>query len=151
MKNIIIILLLSLSFSGLAQKPEAWKPEPWRVITLYSTSIILNAVGDGLNDSGHKDWGHACNATSIGLLVTSPFIIDYDKSKWGYYLTSYVGLRYSLFDASYNLSRGLPYDYIGKTATVDKVFGKVPANFRTFTKGISLIVSVSLPITKVRR
>lgn len=146
MKKTLIILLLLISISASAQKKEAWK-----VITVYSSSIILNAVGDGLNDSGHKDWGHACNAASIGFLLTSPFIIDYDKSKWGYYLTSYVGLRFAMFDASYNLSRSLPYNYVGVTAPTDKMLQNMPRNLITFSKGISLSIGIITPITKIKK
>jgi len=113
MKKLLIILLLLLAGNIYCQKSDAWK-----VIGIYSSSIVLNAVGDGLNDSGQKTWGHLCNATSIGLLLTSPFVIDYNKSKWGYYLTSYVSLRIALFDYSYNLTRGLPLNYIGGTSTL---------------------------------
>jgi len=68
-KNIIaLFLVLLLTFSLSAQKREAWK-----IVGLYSSSIMLDAVGDGLNDSGHKELGHACNAMSTAILITSPF------------------------------------------------------------------------------
>ena len=94
MKKLIIILLSIVCIQLSAQKRDAWK-----IITIYTSSIGLDAIGDRLNDSGTKTWGHVCNATSIGILLTSPFIIDYDKSKWGYYLTSYVALRIAFFSA----------------------------------------------------
>jgi hypothetical protein len=120
--------------------------EALRTILVYSGSIILNGIGDGLNNSNHKTWGHTCNAASIGVLLASPFIIHYDKSKWYGYILDYAFLRYSLFDASYNMSRGLRYDYIGTTAGTDIIFHKAPANFRTFSKGLSMIIGISLPI-----
>ena len=137
MKKLLTILLLSSVFTTCFSQPDIktdyfdntikieQKSQAWKVITLYSGAIILNAVGDGLNDSGEKQWGHFCNAASVGILLTSPFIIDYEKSKWGWYLTSYVGLRIALFDYSYNLSRDLPLNYIGGTSTWDKVLGKM--------------------------
>jgi len=128
-------------------KPEKIiKNEALKTILLYSGSIILNGVGDGLNNNNHKTWGHTCNALSIGTLLVSPFIIHYDKSKWYGYILDYAFLRYSLFDASYNIASGQRYNYIGTTAGTDIIFRKAPTNFRTFTKGISLIVGIALPI-----
>ena len=124
--------------------------EALKTILLYSGSIILNGVGDGLNNSGHKTWGHTCNALSIGTLVASPFIINYDKSKWYGYILDYCFLRYSLFDASYNIANGQKFDYIGTTAGTDIIFHKAPAGFRTFTKGISMTVGIFLPINNYK-
>ena len=125
------------------------KSEAAKIIAVYASSIILNGVGDGLYNSNLKTWGHVCNAVSIGILITSPFIIHYDKDKWWIYLLDYGFLRYGLFDASYNLSRGLPYNYIGTTAGTDIIFHKAPANFRTFSKGISMVMGISLPINQL--
>lgn len=125
--------------------------EPLKVIAVYSGSIILNAVGDGLNDNGEKGWGHACNAASIGLLLTSPFIIDYNKSKWGYYLASYISLRVALFDPSYNLTRGLPITYIGNTSTWDKGLQKLsPPDGLMAGRGVSFIVGISIPLKEFK-
>ena len=158
MKKLIILLLLLLSFPAGGQylsdcftykKPfkQSKVPESVKVITLYAGSIILDAVGDGLNDEGIKTWGHVCNAASTGLLLASPFVIDYEKSKWGYYLVSYVSLRIALFDPSYNLSRGLPVTYIGNTSLWDKGLQKLaPPDGFLFGRGMSLIIGISMPI-----
>ena len=124
--------------------------EALKTILIYSTSIILNGIGDGLNNNNHKTLGHTCNALSIGTLVASPFLMTYDKKKWYGYILDYAFLRYSLFDASYNLSRGLPYDYIGTTAGTDIIFHKAPAGFRTFSKGVALTVGIFLPINNYK-
>jgi hypothetical protein len=142
--KIILVLLLSLSLSCLAQKGEAWK-----VIGVYTGSIVFNAMGDGFNNSGHKQLGHAFNATSIGLLLASPFVIDYDKSKWGYYLTSYVALRMATFDYVYNTTRGLPLNYIGGTSTWDKFLGKMNPPNTYMGRGVFFIVGVSIPLNKI--
>jgi hypothetical protein len=120
------------------------------VIGIYSGSIILNSVGDGLNDSGNKTWGHACNAASIGLLLTSPFIIDYEKSKWGWYLTSYVSLRIAYFDYGYNLTRGLPLNYIGGTSMWDKVLCKMNPPNTYMGRAVFFTVGISIPFNKLR-
>jgi hypothetical protein len=140
----LTIILLSLSLSSLAQLGE-----PIKVISVYSGSIILNAVGDGLNDSGQKQWGHACNAASIGLLLTSPFIIDYDKSKWLWYLTSYVSLRIALFDYSYNMTRGLPFNYIGGTSLWDRVLKSSNPPNTYLGRGVFLTIGITIPIKKL--
>jgi len=164
MKRLLIILLLSSVFlTCFSQynleiktdyfdnyiKAEKEKSQAWKVITVYSSSIIFDAVGDGLNDSGEKQWGHFCNAASIGIMLTSPFIIDYEKSKWGWYLTSYTSLRIALFDYSYNLTRGLPLNYIGGTSTWDKVLGKMNPPDTYMGRGVFFILGVSIPINKL--
>jgi hypothetical protein len=161
MKKIFLILAMSIiTLSSFSQRdssyymtvpnPEPRISKPITTILVYSVSIILNGIGDGLNNSGHKTWGHTCNALSIGTLVVSPFIVNYDKHKWYGYVLDYAFLRYSLFDASYNITRGLPYNYIGTTCIEDKIFNKAPVNFRTFTKGISLTIGIYLPINNYK-
>ena len=124
--------------------------EALKTILLYSGSIILNGIGDDLNNAGHKTLGHSCNALSIGTLLVSPFIINYDKSKWYGYILDYAFLRYSLFDASYNIANGQRFDYIGTTAGSDRIFHKAPPSFRTFSKGISMTVGIFLPINNYK-
>ena len=126
------------------------KNEALKTILLYSGSIVLNGIGDGLNNNNHKTWGHACNAASIGVLLASPFVIHYDKTKWYGYILDYAFLRYSLFDASYNIANGQKFDYIGTTAGTDRIFHKAPAGFRNFSKGISLTVGIFLPINNYK-
>jgi len=130
---------------------KVYHNEALKTIIIYSTSIILNGVGDGLNNNNQKTWGHACNAASIGVLLASPFIMHYEKSKWWMYILDYGFLRYSLFDASYNIANGQRIDYIGTTAGTDIIFHKAPAGYRNFTKGISLIVGISLPINEIKK
>ena len=145
MTRCLIILFLCLTLNLSAQKGEAWK-----TIVVYSGSIILNAVGDGLNDSGTKDWGHICNAASLGLLLASPFIIDYDKSKWAHYLTSYVALRIAFFDWTYNVSRGLPLNYIGNTSFWDKTMQHIsPQDGFAIGRVTALTVGICVPIQQL--
>lgn len=145
MRYITFILLFFFTIQLSAQKKEAWK-----VISVYSSSIVLDAIGDGLNDSGDKDWGHLCNAASVGILLTSPFIIDYDKSKWGYYLTSYTALRIALFDYTYNTTRGLPLNYIGNTSFWDKGLQKLNPPDTYMIRGVYFIVGISIPLNKIK-
>lgn len=124
-------------------------PEPVKIIALYAGSIILDAAGDALNDSNHKDWGHLCCAASVGVLLTSPFVIDYQRSKWGWYLTSYVSLRIALFDYAYNMSRDLPLSYTGSTSNWDKMTGSMKSSQLSMCRCGALAIGITVPITKL--
>lgn len=157
-KQLIVLLFVLITIPAKSQYLVDWFaykkpfkqskiPESVKVISIYAGSIILGAVGDGLNDDGIKTWGHVCNAASTGLLLSSPFIIDYEKSKWGYYLASYASLRIALFDPSYNLTRDLPLTYIGNTSFWDKGLQKMaPPDGFIAGRGLSLMIGISMPI-----
>jgi hypothetical protein len=145
MKKLLTILLLFLSLNLSAQKSESWK-----TISIYTTSILTGAVGDALNDSGHKDWGHACNATSIGLLLISPKLMNYEKKKWGWYVASYIGLRVAMFDPAYNLTRGLPFDYVGGTSFWDKGIKSLNPPNTYFFRGVYLTFGISIPLNEIK-
>jgi len=139
MKNIIIILLLFfIPFAGQSQP----KNRGLKIVTTFTAWSILNGIGDGLNDNGHKGYGHAVNALSVATLVVGLIASEPDLREIIPYFVSVTGIRYASFDASYNLTRHLPYDYIGTTAPGDVFLAKVPGNFRTFTKGITLITTI---------
>lgn len=158
-KSIILIMILliisyiSLNAQQISFKPikkESRIPESAKVIITYATSIVLDAVGDGLYDNGNKIGGKIFQASSVGILLVSPFYIKYDKSKWLTYLTSYTCLRISLFDPSYNLTRGLPLNYIGNTSYWDKGLKKLaPPDGLLAGRGVSFIVGVALPINNL--
>ena len=154
MKILAVGLLLVLcTFSSIAQNDsEKYKlSEPVKVISVYAGSIILNAAGNALNDARHRELGHICNAASVGLILSSPFIIDYNRSKWGWYLTSYLALRVALYDYSYNFFNGKPLNYNGSSSYWDKFMGKLnPPNFY-FGRAVALTVGISIPINKFNR
>jgi len=119
-----------------------------KTIGIYAASIILNGIGDGLNNSNHKTAGHVINALSIGMLVSSPFLMDYDKKKWYWYLATYTSLRIGLFDSSYNLTQKLPLRYIGTTSPTDMFYdflGLDPMIPRPLFLGIGIVI----PLTKL--
>ena len=124
-------------------------PESVKVIAVYTSSIVLNAIGDGLNDSHNKQLGHFCNAMSIGILLTSPFIINYDKSKWGWYLTSYVALRIATFDYTYNTTRGIPLNYIGGSSTWDKGLKRLNPPDTYMGRVVALTLGIAIPINQL--
>jgi hypothetical protein len=146
-KLYILLFILSFFVQSNGQNKDAWK-----LIGLYSGSIVLNAVGDGLNNDNHKTAGHICNAGSIGLLVASPLIIDYNRKKWYVYALTYTSLRISLFDPVYNSTRGLPLNYIGSTSLWDKYLGVFkPSDGFLFGRGCIFIFSVTFPIQELKQ
>ena len=163
MKNLLLIIVLILSCQILSSqmitndrlqynfdpvKPKQRISEPVKVILLFSSAVILEAIGDGLYDDNQKELGKLFQATSVGLLVASPFILNVDKSKWYWYFVSYVSMRIALFDPAYNLTRGLHMGYIGNTSYWDKgmqVFDP-PYGMKVFGHSVVLIFEISIPI-----
>lgn len=120
------------------------KLDRWKIVGLYSTAIILNGIGDGLNNTNSKTMGHIVNAASIAVLLSTPFFIDYDKSKWYWYLLTYTSLRLSLFDASYNVTTKQPINFIGSTAITDKIYKKL--DLYGASKTLGLVVGFTIPL-----
>ena len=137
MRKLIIILSLFICLSANAQR--------WKVPVLYGTSIVLAGIGDGLYDNGNKGLDHVFNSASICVMFVTPFVVDYNKKNWWAYGLSYAFIRFALFDASYNTTRGLPYDYIGNTDYLDRLWHKMSIQSLTFPKTMSLIVGVAIP------
>lgn len=121
------------------------KLDKWKLIGLYSTAIVLNGIGDGLNNTHSKTMGHIFNAASIGTLLATPFFIDYDKKKWYWYLLTYTSLRVSLFDITYNLTTKQPIGFIGSTAITDKMYKTLSASYGV-SKILGLAVGFSVPL-----
>jgi len=148
MKKLLLSLLLSSAVLFCAAQ-TAPRGEAVKIIGIYVGSIALNAIGDGMNDNGDKSWGHALNAASIAVLLSSPFIIDYEKDKWYWYLISYTSLRIAFFDYTYNATRGLPLNYIGGTSTWDKVMKKMNPPNTYMGRGVFLTVGIAVPIKEI--
>ena len=158
-----LLLIISIFFISSYSQPihkSCYQPNKYyykksneglKVLAIYAGSIVLNAMGDAYNDSGNKPLGHTLNAASTGLLLASPFIVKYDKNKWGYYAASYLSLRIGLFDPIYNSTRGLPIWYIGNSAPTDKLLRKTgaPEQIIMFDRSLFLIVGIHIPLTKI--
>lgn len=119
-----------------------------KLIGIYTASILLNGIGDGLNDNNHKTTGHILNSLSIGVLVVSPFLLDYDKKKWYWYLATYTSLRIGLFDIAYNSTRGLPFGYSGTTSPSDKCYNSMHVS-PTIPRSVFFALGIYIPITKL--
>ena len=122
--------------------------EPAKVILLYGSAVILEAIGDGLYDDGQKELGKLFQASSVGLLVASPFILNVDKSKWYWYFLSYTTMRMALFDPAYNLTRGLNMGYTGSTSYWDKGIQMFdpPQGMKIWGHSVVFIIAVAIPI-----
>ena len=123
-------------------------PEPVKVILIFSSSVILEAIGDAQYDNGNKEIGKLYQAVSTGILLASPFLLDIDKKKWGWYFASYISMRVALFDPVYNLTRGLPMGYIGNTSYWDKgVRAFSPTEgMKIFGHSVVFIFAISIPL-----
>jgi hypothetical protein len=108
-------------------------------ILLYISVILLNAVGDGLNDRGTKGIGHAFEPLFIALLIIFP-----SELAWHIKLISYTLLNIALFDYAYNLARDLKISFVGTTSWWDRAIAKVPFGFMLFARLICLIVGICL-------
>lgn len=160
MKTLLLLSLFFCSITCFSQKQKDScnvvnlqlarheKSEKWKVIALYSTSVILNGIGDGLNDSRQKTVGHLFNAASVGTLVLSPAIFNYEKDKWYWYILSYACLRAALFDISYNLTRKLPADFTGSTCITDKCYNSQGCN-PMYPRAIFFAVGFTIPLSKL--
>ena len=136
MKDLTIILLF-ISLNCFSQKTNLIR------LGLFSSSIILNSVGDALNNNGHKSYGHLANTLSIGLLLSTPLIIEVKKDQWKLYLGTYSCLRYGLFDYTYGLTAtGDPF-YQGPTSNMDQIENIFPLWLVQSSKVIFICVGVA--------
>lgn len=149
MKKLIFIFIFSCSvchaqyFDALTEKT---RPHPLRTVLTYSSSIALNAIGDGLNESGHKGWGHAANAVSISLIIFEPFLNSDSELKWYHRVATYSFIRFGIFDYTYLAVRGLPLNTLGNSSLTDKLLQKIkPPDNLLFGRAAFLCVGISMP------
>jgi len=124
-------------------------PEPVKVIGLYTASVVLEAIGDGLYDDGQKQLGKSLQAVSLGMLLVSPAVLDMDRDNFWWYLVSYVSLRIGLFDYTYNVTRGLPLDYIGDSSYTDKVLQEFNPPHQLMVRGVFFTLGIVIPINEL--
>ena len=146
MRKILIILLILISLNSYSQRKEQWIK-----LGMFTTSIALNAVGDGLNTAGNKDLGHLCNALSIGVTLSIPLIIDIKKDEWYWYLLEYSFIRFATFDYIYNLSAGNEWSYYGNSHKYDQFFGGQNKYGLAIMKGTVLMIGISINFQKTKK
>lgn len=137
MKKLLIILLILVSFQATAQ-------DGWKRLALFTSSVALNATGDALNDAGHKEWGHVCNAASIGVTLSVPLFTEVESDDWLPMILSYTFIRFAIFDYTYNGVRGLPMGYTGNSSYYDKAMQTVPNGFELWGKSIFLTAGIAI-------
>ena len=146
MKKFLLISLLSSCLIAQAQRGTAFK-----VLGTAFVWATLNGIGDGLNDNGNKTAGHVVNALSYAALITGTVWSEPERKDWLRHIVIDGGIRYVCFDPAYNLTRNLPVTYVGTTAGIDKAMTKVPAGFRTFTRGVVLCGTVGFTFNEFPR
>jgi hypothetical protein len=109
-------------------------------VFFYILSILFKAIGDGLNDSGKKGIGHSLQALSFVPLLIAIHPI------WYVAILSYGFLMIAFFDYTYNLSRGLKWNFVGTTSWWDNAIKRVPFGFMLFVRVICLVVGIFLII-----
>lgn len=134
MKHAIVLFMLMVSANLYSQK--------WVRYGMFAASMVANGIGDGMHDEKKNNvLAHGFKAASVGLLLTTPLILK-EKQKPLPYISSFILLRYAIFDASYNMSRGLPYNYTGSTSVHDNTLARVPKSVVTGSKILSLGLSI---------
>ena len=149
----IILLFVTITVNAQYQKriDRITIFEPVKVITIFTASILLDAVGDGLYDNGQKTWGHSLQAASTGLLLMSPLFLNMDKDNFWWYLISYTSLRIALFDYTYNITRGLPLEYRGTTSVWDKTLNELNPPSTMWHRSMFLTIGIVIPIQQLKR
>jgi len=141
MRHIIALLLTIFLVSSIYAQH---KRDKWVRLGLFTSCVVFNAVGDGLYDDGHKLLSKSFKAASIGSLLVIPIVTHVDRKKGIKYVATFGLLRYAIFDAGYNLSRNLPYNYVGTTSVQDKLTNKLPPIISSATKILSLGLVIHL-------
>jgi hypothetical protein len=96
-----------------------------QALSVVLGSIVVGAVGDGLNDKGKVLLGHAFKAAEVGILLMSPFIIN--STDWLAYGAGYILIRAAIFDPIYNISRGNKLSYLGNSSLYNRILKKFKA------------------------
>ena len=141
MKQILIFLLLILSLNVNAQDTLK-KDHNLLQIGLLTTSVVTGALGDGLNSRMYYKSGHILSAASYVSLLAVPVFTHVSKHNAIKYVVSYTLIRYSLFDAFYNIGAHRNINYIGGKNYYDESVGRMPLGVFNTTK----IASIGLVI-----
>jgi len=136
---VIIFLIITLNLHSQSRFKTTYLP-----MILMTTSISLNAMGDGYNDMDKKELGHVLNAFSIGSLLAIPITCDINKKKWWVYPLQYTFIRIGSFDYIYNTTRKLPLNYIGNSSLTDKFWQKFGPDY--FTRAWFFSMGIIIPI-----
>jgi len=118
MKKLLLIslfltsqILSSQTNYELTRKQHFWNEA--KIAGIMIGEVTLSAISDGLYDNGYKLESKIIELVAKGLLAYGVREIIIQQGNFGRALVKYVGFRVSLYDFSYNATRGLPLGYIG--------------------------------------
>lgn len=134
MRMAIVIGLLLLNLVAHAQCDTTRKDHKWLEIGLITTSVVTNALGDGLNSRTKYSQGHFLCSVSVLSLLAIPFVV---RPTWKFPLT-YILIRYSLFDSFYNIGANRKLSYIGGRNYYDEGANRIPTSVFNASKIASL-------------
>ena len=131
-------------------KAKKQKLVPWKVTGIAVFATVTEAIGDARFDEGDKIQGKALQAISLGSHFLYIPVMKNSDANWLLVPLVEACWRFILFDAVYNLTRGLPIGYIGSTSYFDKglqVFAP-PDGMRMFANGVAATFVITLTFYK---
>ena len=137
---------------------------PWKITIIAISATTMEALGDALYDQGKNFnpkednfnstqrimMGKAFQAASLGTHFLYIPVMKNSNTSWLWVPVVEAFWRFIIFDAAYNLFRGLPIGYIGTTSYWDKGMQAFspPAGMRLFANGIAATFIITLTFDK---
>ena len=155
MKKLLVLILfltsqivtsqMSYEFS---RKQHFWNEA--KIAGIMIGEVTLSAISDGLYDNGYKLESKVIELVAKGLLAYGVREIIIQQGDFGRALVKYVGFRVSLYDFSYNITRGLPLGYIGTTSIWDKARQEFnpPSGMQYWSHSVYFTFSLTFPINQ---
>lgn len=134
-----LVLTPDTAFHVHVKQPATGK---WLSYAILTTSVLSNALGDGLNSREYYAQGHALNALSIGGLLGYPFS---SKVTWKTPVT-YILIRYALFDLFYNIGAHRDWNYRGGKNYYNEGVGHIPLGALNASKAAAFVLSIAINI-----
>ena len=133
-----------MTLNLLAEQP-GWV-RPVGILAYHAATVTLGAAGDACYLNGNKDLGHVMHAMEIGALVGGPFLFKVTLKESPWYIGSYIGTRFLLFDYAHNVFADLPVGYLGTTSFYDRTLSKVPPDGVAFYKCWAFVLTAHFTI-----
>lgn len=122
-------------------------------LTVYGLmlgSILLDASGDAMMDSGNKELGHLLNAGSIACLLTIPIVKKIELKQAPWYLAGYIGLRFTFFDITYgSVHPDVNYLHQGTRSYYDQFINRWSAESLLFVRGLTFVASFDIIMKRI--
>ena len=153
--TIITVILIALNLSAQVNyNPYSVHRTAFnKNLTVYGLmlgSILLDASGDAMMDSGNKELGHLLNAGSIACLLTIPIVKKIELKKAPWYLAGYVGLRFTMFDPVYGaVHPDVNYLHQGTRSYYDQFMNQWSAESLLFLRGLTFVASFDITMKRI--